>query len=199
MYLLLETIKLENGRLNNISYHNQRLNAARAFIFGENHPIRIEKKIIIPPQFRQGTYRCRITCSRIIENTEFFPLQQRKFKCLKIIYDDQINYPYKFADRSHLNNLYEQKGNADEIIIIKNGLVTDCSIANLVLYDGTEWYTPDIPLLKGTQRQLLLDHHLIREKRIRESDLIQYQKIGLINAFFDLSNLPEIKIENIFH
>jgi len=199
MCLLLETIKLENGRLNNISYHNQRLNAARAAIFGDNHPIRIEKEISVPPRFRHGTYRCRITCSRTIEKTEFVPLQQRCFNRLKVIHDNEIDYPYKFADRSHLNNLYEQKGNADEIIIIKNGLVTDCSVANLVLYDGAEWHTPDIPLLKGTQRQLLLDRHLIREKRIRESDLIHYQKLGLINAFFDLNDLPEIKIDNIFY
>jgi len=46
---------------------------------------------------------------------------------------------------------------ADEVVFIKNGMVTDCSIGNLLFFDGHEWITPYIPLLKGTQRAFLLD------------------------------------------
>ncbi len=198
MYRLLETIKVENGLLNNIGYHNKRMNEARSVIFGEQKIIRLEKEVRVPPQFSESLYRCRVIYGRAIEDIEFLPVRPRVFNRLKIIRDPQISYPFKFEDRSHLNRLYNQKEDADEIIIVKDGLVTDCSIGNIVFYDGTTWFTPDSPLLKGTQRQFLLDHHLVRERKISEKDIFSYRKAGLINAFFDLKNMPVIKIENIF-
>lgn len=199
MCLLLETIKLNNGVLENLFYHNLRMNAARAELFNAGTAIQIEKEVLIPDEFKEGLYRCRIIYNDAIEQTEFLPVRPRIFNCLKIIIYDRIDYHLKFADRSLLNALFSHRENADEIIIIKDGLVTDCTIGNLVFYDGVEWITPDRPLLKGTQRQALLDRKLITEKRITEKDLIDFQKAGIINAFFDLDHMSEIKIENIFY
>ena len=199
MCRLLETIKLNNGVLENLFYHNLRMNAARAELFNADTAIRLEKEVTIPCELKKGTYRCRILYKDIIEKTEFTPVPPRIFNSLKIVIHDRIDYHLKFADRSLLNELFSQRGNADEIIIIKEGLVTDCTIGNLVFYDGAEWITPDRPLLNGTQRQALLDRQLITEKRIIEKKLFDFQKAGIINAFFDLDHMPEIKIENIFY
>ncbi len=57
-------------------------------------------------------------------------------------------------------------------LCVKNGLVTDCTIGNLVFFDGTGWVTPDQPLLKGTKRQALLDRKLVRKKRSGEGTLL---------------------------
>ena len=198
MCRLLETIKVENGQFNNIGYHNKRMNEARSAIFGEQKKLRLEKEIRLPPQVTTGLYRCRVIYRKTIENVEFLTVCPRLFNSLKIVRDPQISYPFKFEDRSSLDRLSCQKGSADEIIIIKNHLVTDCSIGNMVFYDGTTWFTPDSPLLKGTQRQFLLDHQLIRERKISEKDIFSYKKAGLINAFFGMKNMPVIKIENIF-
>ncbi|MGV8095304.1 MAG: aminotransferase class IV [Mangrovibacterium sp.] len=195
---MLETIKLNNGILENLPYHNLRLNAARTELFSVKDTFQLEKEVLVPDEFKRGLYRCRITYGRTINQIEFSAISPRVFNHLKIIHHDRIDYHLKFTDRSLLNELLAQRENAEEIIIIKNGLVTDCTIGNLVFYNGTEWITPDTPLLRGTQRQALLDQHLITEKRINETELLSFKKVGIINAFFDLSNMPEIKIKNIF-
>jgi len=117
---------------------------------------------------------------------------------LKLVRDDKIDYHLKYADRSALNKLLEQKGENDEVIIIKNGMVTDCSIGNLIFFDGHNWNTPDTPLLKGTQRKYLLDKKLIRECNIKEEDIFKYQKVGIINALLNKANMIVLQTENIF-
>lgn len=198
MCLLLETIKLNDGVLENVFYHNWRMNASRTELFNVRSKIRLEKEISIPDEFKSGLYRCRILYRNTIEKIEFVPLSPRSFFKLKVIVHAQFDYHLKFADRALLHYLFSQRDDADEIIIIQDGLVTDCTIGNLVFFDGKEWLTPDRPLLKGTQRQALLERKLLLEKRITEKDLFTFKKVGIINAFFDLHHMPEIKIENIF-
>ena len=197
MCQLLETIKLKDGKLFNLSYHSQRMNAARAEIFDTIEPIALEDYIIIPDELKTGLFRCRITYSHEIEKIEFIPQNIRQFKELKVLLHNEIDYHLKYADRRLLNDLFSQRDDADEIIIIKNGMVTDCTIGNLVFWNGRRWETPNTPLLKGTQRQSLLDNKLIFKQRISKDDLKKYTKVGIINAFFDLKNMPIIPIKNI--
>lgn len=198
MCQLLETIKLEHGRFWNLDYHSRRLNAARAELFDLFEPIDLTNSLEIPANCHTGLYRCRVMYSREIESVEYIPQHPRGFHALKVVEQNNLDYHLKFADRSELNKLLAQRGDADEVIIVQHGLVTDSTIANLVFFDGRHWLTPDTPLLKGTQRQRLLDLGLIFETRITANNLHQYEKVGLINAFFDLNNMPIIKKENIF-
>lgn len=198
MCQLLETIKLEDGKLFNLNYHNRRMNAARGELFGFAPPIDLEEYIQIPEACIDGLYRCRILYSKEIESIEFIPQKERSFTSLKIVNCDEIDYHLKYADRTMLNELYAQRGEADEIIIVRDGEITDCSIGNLLFFDGDSWVTPAEPLLKGTQRQKLLETGHIQEEFITIDDLRNYEKAGIINAFFDLKNMPIIEIENIF-
>jgi 4-amino-4-deoxychorismate lyase len=76
---------------------------------------------------------------------------------LHLIESDTINYTYKSTHREELNALYAQRGMADDILIVKDGYLTDTSIANIALYDGHTWFTPAHPLLQGTKRAELLN------------------------------------------
>lgn len=192
MSLLLETIKIENGKPANLQWHNQRFNKARKELFSLPD-LDLESQLVIPESCRTGIFRCRILYGKTIDNIEFSPYQARTIERLQIVHDDSIEYPYKYADRSKLQALYDQRGRADEIIIVKKGLVTDCFIGNLVFSDGQTWWTPDRPLLPGTQRQKLLAEGQIHEAGITESDLVSFKEIGIINVFFDLGNMPRIK------
>jgi 4-amino-4-deoxychorismate lyase len=96
--------------------------------------------------------------------------------------DDDIDYRFKYADRRRLQSLFARRGDCDDVLIVRNGLLTDTSYCNIVLYDGQDWWTPDTPLLPGTARQRLLDEGLIRERRIRVEDLPRFEHIRLINA-----------------
>jgi len=196
MSLLLETIKLENGKLVNLKYHNQRFNRARRELFSLPE-LDLADLIHIPEDCQNGTYRCRILYEQKILKVEFIPHHPRTINSLRVVHDDTIEYSYKFADRLHLQKLYNQRGDADEIIIVKNGIVTDCFIGNLVFLEGKNWLTPTTPLLKGTQRQKLLDNGLILEAKITEKDLMKFQIVGIINVFYNLENLPLIPVGQI--
>ena len=75
---------------------------------------------------------------------------------LKLVSADSLDYHMKFFDRASLEALFALRGECDEIIIVKGGLITDTSISNLVFYDGSRWYTPAHPLLEGTCRARLI-------------------------------------------
>jgi len=194
---LLETIKLKDGRLHNLHYHNKRFNAACREYFGIDDKIDLNELISIPENRLAGLFRCRVTYSPKIEKIEFIPHKYREIKSLKLVTDNSVDYRFKFSDRSHLNKLFELRGHSDDILIVKNGCITDSFTANPVFYDGEKWWTPDTPLLPGTQRARYLEEGKIRERRIIPDDLSRYQKAGLINALWDMEDMPVIEIGNI--
>lgn len=120
----------------------------------------------------------------------------RQIHSLKVVCDDDIEYNYKSTDRSRLNALVEKKGCCDEIVIIKNGLVTDTSFTNIAIYDGTSWLTPKHPLLAGTKRACLLDRGAIKEADITINDLMRAKRLRLFNAMIDFGE-REIPISQV--
>ena len=47
------------------------------------------------------------------------------------------------SNRKNLEKLFLKKDDADDIIIVKNNFITDTSIANIALYNGGNWHTPN--------------------------------------------------------
>lgn len=85
------------------------------------------------------------------------------------------------------------KGEADDVLIVKNGCITDTTFSNVALFDGTQWCTPDTYLLNGTCRQRLIQDGLLVEKRIGPKDLSDYKYIRPINAMLDLEDTPNVE------
>ena len=197
MYQLLETIKCQNGILENIPWHNARFNQARKEYFGLSTKMNLANFVKVPSSARKGLFRCRITYSKSIDNVEYIRHQYKKVESLKLVYNNEIDYHLKFANRDKLNELFENRENCDDILIVKNGYVTDSSTANLLFFDGQKWWGNNTPLLAGTQREKLISEGKIKLCEIKISDLHRYQKIGLINAMWDFSNMPVISTNNI--
>ena len=151
MCRFIETIRLEHGRILHAGYHNRRLNATRRAWWGEMPDLHVEDYIV--PEYTERT-RC-------------FAYQPRQVRRLRRLACDTIEYRYKQADRSLLDQLYALRGEADDVLIVREGLITDTSIANVALWDGRRWDTPARPLLAGTHRQRLLDQGIIQERDIR--------------------------------
>ncbi|MEE3715651.1 aminotransferase class IV [Tumidithrix elongata RA019] len=192
MSLLLETIKVKNSNLQNIEFHNQRLNFSRERLFSANQKLDLESEIQIPSDLKDGISKCRVLYRDKIEKIEFHPYQIKLVKTLQIVYSDRIDYPYKFADRTSLESL-KTGIVADDILIVKNGLISDTSYANIVFFDGRDWITPATPLLKGTKRSQLLQQQKIRAEIITIDDLQKFQYAKLINAMIDLEESPVIE------
>ena len=188
---LLETIKVDRGKPFFISFHNERFNRTRLELFGIQENLDLST-IINPPDL--NCYRCRIVYSEKIEKIEFIPYQPRIFKMFQIVYDDHIDYKYKYLDRSAIQKLEHLKKEADDILIIKQGLITDTSIANVAFFDGEQWITPANPLLKGTTRERLLQEGKIYLKEINENDLKIFSKMALMNALLGFMILEEFDL-----
>ena len=124
-----------------------------------------------------------------VEEVTYAPYQMRQVSSLHLVVSDTIDYTYKSAHREELNALYAQKGMADDILIVRNGYLTDTSIANVALYDGDTWFTPAHPLLRGTKRSEFLDRQLIVEKDIPQICLKDYSHIMLFNAMIDWKHI----------
>lgn len=137
----------------------------------------------IPKMFQNGIvkYRVLYNAKEIIDRSYSF-YQIPKIRNLKIVNDNQIDYHFKYADRSHIEKLLLQKGDCDDIIIVRNGLITDTSFCNIVLKNENGLYTPKNPLLKGCQRAYLLAQQRLIEADIKLENLKNYDSIILINA-----------------
>jgi len=192
----IESIRILNGNIENISWHNNRFNATRSSLFGIEKKTYLEDLIIVPEKHANGEVKCRLIYKETIESIEFETYNLRPVHSLKMVTDNNIEYNYKYFDRSLINNLFVKKGKEDDILIIKNGLVTDSSYCNLVFSDGTNLFTPSSPLLKGTKREKYLFEGKIKQKEIYQDEIFRFKELHMINAFLDLGRLV-IPINNI--
>ena len=191
MCQLFETIKINGGEPRNLSMHDERMNRSRLKLFGNNNPLKLSDYIKVPDADNDRITRCRVIYATSINSIEFSPYIPANIKTLKIVDAGTLAYDYKYLDRSRLTALIDKK-TADDILIIRNGCVTDVSFANIVFTDGEHWITPDTPLLHGTMRELLLRKGVIKLDRITINDLSLFTHFRLINAMlgFDAPLLP---------
>ncbi len=188
MHHLIESIKILDGRIHLPDLHNERLNRSRRTLLGETvAPIYLEDQIRIPENCREGLFKCRVLYSMGIDQIEFVPYKLPVIRTLRVVAGEP-EYAHKYADRRALNDLYAQRGDCDDILILKNGEFTDSWFANLVFDDGRHLWTPERPLLEGVKRAFYLQEGRIRPARITPEDLARFQAVHLINAMLDLED-----------
>ena len=196
--LCFETICVQNRQFQNLAYHEARLNKTRSELFDLHDKWKLSELISVPEFVTNEPHKCRLAYADQIDTIKWELYLPRKIKKIKKVYDDEIDYSYKYNDRKDLNFLFEQRENADEILIIKNGKVSDTNFCNVAFLENGKWYTPATPLLPGTQRAYLLDSEVIEEAEILENDIASFSHIKLFNAMVNWENAPEIVVENIF-
>jgi 4-amino-4-deoxychorismate lyase len=198
MSLLLETICIENRQIRNPEYHNRRLNSARRDLFGIRSELDVRTIVKIPIGMGMDIFKCRILYDNRIREIQILPHHPGQVGSLKLVKDESIDYRYKYADRKKLENLLRQKDDCDDILIVKNGCISDTSYSNIVFRTPTgTWVTPDTPLLRGTMRESLLQEGQISERRIRTEDLSDYTEARMINCMMDLATGSVIRMNNI--
>jgi 4-amino-4-deoxychorismate lyase len=188
----LETIKAVDGIVYNLEYHQARLEDALKSLGVHHFPSLTQH--LSPPS--DGLYRCRVLYDEHKLEVSYHKYEKRNIKSLKIVYDDTIDYHYKYEEREALDKLFAQREDCDDVLIVQNFLLKDTTIANIALYDGQKWVTPKNPLLKGTTRARLLKKGLIVEKEILISDLDNYSQLALMNAMIDFDIIASENIRN---
>lgn len=192
MSLFFETLKIENGKILNLKQHNIRLNRTINDIYKKKTEFDLSHFVEAPDE---KTYRCKVIYDENIQSIDIIAYKPRIFQSFKIVHS-KINYPYKSVDREELDKLFEQKGFCDDIIIVKDGLICDTSIANIAIYDGKQWITPKKPLLHGTQRAKLLKDKLIIEKDIKVKDMKNTARFAIMNALIGFQEVKDVKFQD---
>ncbi|AUI66335.1 MULTISPECIES: aminotransferase class IV family protein [Glaesserella] len=177
---LFETLAIIDGEIQNISYHQKRIDNAFTYYFKRNPKWDLSKIIQVKDEYTKGLIRCRIDYNETTYQINFYPYQPRKIKTFQCVYVENIDYQFKYSNRIALDKLKTE--NTDEIIIIHRGFVSDCTIGNLLFLKQGKWYSPNHYLLKGTQLTRLLEEQKVSLTDIRAEDLFDYEQIMLINA-----------------
>ncbi len=189
----LETIRAVDGELFHLSYHQKRYESVlKSFGVSDFKNL---KEYLNPPIL--GTYRCRLVYSKDTIETTYHLYEKKEVKSLKLIYDDLIEYSKKSTSREAIDRLFQKRAECDDILIIKNSLVSDTSIANVAFYANGVWHTPSKPLLRGTTRERLLDEGKIVEKEIKVESLMNYSKMALLNAMIDFDIISQYDLKDL--
>lgn len=182
-----ETIKCEDFEVFNLDYHQKRV----ANTIGLN----INLQEYINP-ISEELLRCKLIYDENgVVDVLYFPYKKREIKSFKIIFDNEIEYSKKYLNRAKLDELYEKKDDCDEVIIIKDGIVTDTTIANIAIFYENSWITSKNCLLGGTTRARLLEEKKLLEKDITLDMLKNASKVALMNAMIGFDKIKSFKIK----
>ena len=195
----VETIKIKEGEAKAIAYHQERLERTLRHFFPSlcNATSMPSLEKLVAPTADMDFYKARVVYGEQgVKDITYAAYAMREIRSLQVVENDAITYDYKSTDRSSLDALVAQKGDCDEIIIVKNGLITDTSFTNLALFDGNRWLTPKHPLLLGTKRAQLLEAGIIEEAELTLEDLRKAEKVSLFNAMIDFGE-REIESQRI--
>ncbi len=182
-----ETIRCKDLEVFNLLYHKKRIQNT----IGLNLAL---EEYIYPPNNKL------LKCKVVYDDTGIIDIRydeyiKKDINSFKIVYDDTIIYNKKLVNRIELEKLLEKKCDADEIIIVKNNLIADTSIANIAIYYDNQWITPKSPLLEGTCRARLLEEGKIKESDITLDMLKDARKIATLNAMVGFNIIDNFQIK----
>ena len=187
---LFETIRIQDGRAIHLSYHNDRCNHSRKALFGAEDTIDLAEHLPNLPV--KGLYRAKVIYDAKNIHTTYTLYRPKKIAQIRL-FETDLNYPHKYLDRQTLDQALAQYPDCDEILFVRQGLLTDTTIANIALRQAGTWYTPTTPLLPGTARARLLDEGRITLRDIPASEIAQYDGLALMNAmigFYEIDLSP---------
>lgn len=196
MSLLIESIRLHNGIFHNLRYHEQRMNRSLRELVAKPFSVRLAEFLDGVESPRQGLYKCRIVYNEQNAEVEFVPYVVRHVHTIRVVEDNTISYDHKFLNRTHLDRLFAKRDGCDDVLVVRNGLITDASYANIVLSRDGNWFTPEPCLLEGTMRQLLIDSGRISPAAIRKEEVFSFETFKLVNAMTGFDG-PEVNVANI--
>ncbi len=182
-----ETIKIEDGRLLHLKYHQDRLDRTRRELWGFGDKLDLNSL-----EIKRDFGVLRVDYAKDFEKIIYRDLKDREFKRLKVV-ESSLEYKYKFTNRDELNSLLVD--GYDEVIISKDGVLRDVRIANIALKMNSEWVTPSDCLLRGTTRERLIESGFLKIKRVCVGDLKKIENFAIINSILGFKILENVRID----
>jgi 4-amino-4-deoxychorismate lyase len=187
MFPCFETIKVENSKLKNLEFHQKRVDFTRQKFFGYEDKLDLAK---LSFDIQNGALK--VEYEKDFLKTTCRELKPRNFRRFKVL-NSEIRYDFKYVDRKNLDALHVD--GYDDIIITKNGLLKDTSIANIALFIKDTWFTPRTPLLNGTTRDRLIRNGFLKTKDLYIDDLKKAKHFAIMNALLDFKIIENLSID----
>jgi len=186
MYPLFESLCVQDGQLLHAQWHRLRFEKAFQNYFKKNPTFDLLEPLEIPPKFSKGRVKLKILYNENNRKLDFQHYQMQNIQSIRLVHTESLDYTYKYSKREKLETLFAQRGDCDDVLIVRKGSITDSSYANVVFFDGKDWWTPHMPLLEGTCRARLLAQKIIKETPLGVDDLKKFQGLKLVNALRDM-------------
>lgn len=189
MYPCIEAIAWRDGKAERLIYHQKRVEEAFRVLFPDKQPFMLKELLQSVDGPGTGLYKLRLEYGVEPGIMEFQEYRMRKVTSLQLVGIDHEPMYYKATERDYIDRAFSKRGLCDDVLMVRDGLLTDSSYANIALFDGKKWLSPRIPLLYGTRRAYLVDHGQIEPADIKADDLVQFQRIRLFNAMIGFGEL----------
>jgi 4-amino-4-deoxychorismate lyase len=192
--VFVEEIKSQHGEYFNLEGHAIRIDRTLRHYFGKSflHSSLID---FLPAHPHERLYKCTLVYSDSLLSVKTAPYKLPTVNSMAIVNVENLDFSYKLEDRSELHKIREFTG-ADEVIIVRNGFVTNASTANLVFLDQEGTYlTPLHYIHSGTKRQFYLKQKKITTYPIKVTGIQDFQSVYLINSMIDLEDKIGINVE----
>lgn len=202
MQQFLETICIRDGVAQHIEWHQKRVDATLHHFSGgiQVDSISLVEILTSCPVPAEGFFRCRLLYDANAIAVEFFPHILRAPQTFQLVEaPSRFDYRYKYADRAMLDALYAQRGDADDILITRDGWITDTSLANIAFQKNGNWYSPSFPLLAGTTWKRLVFSGILIPRPIHRTHLEKYEAFKVFNAMNEWAEFESIAITKIWH
>jgi len=189
MKKFIESMRMYNGEVSLIELHQRRFDLTRLAHFGRLPRIDLAEAIAAflseqPTLKAQVLYKLRVVYDREIASIVAEPYERRDITSVALVSAPNLDYRFKYADRSALDLLRGQVPAGAEPLIVQDGLITDAIYANVCLFDGANWLTPKTPLLAGVARQAAIAAGALTDATLTASDFEarRFTKLKLINC-----------------
>lgn len=197
MSQFFESIRVKDGVVENLNFHQLRVNKTLESFDTSANNIALNTIIQQMQLPDLGLFKLKVSYDLHGKyQTECLPYQYKTVTDFALVNIKGHRYDYKYANRAWITEALTQSGR-DEIIMHDDGLIKDCSYTNIVFFDGVNWYTPESPLLEGTQRAKLIKEGVVQFKALHVKDLPGFKKFRCINAMIDWENAIDYDITSI--
>jgi 4-amino-4-deoxychorismate lyase len=189
-------VKLRGGEYRHLRLHQARLERTWREAFGGAPGFRLSDFLPTPPD--GGLYRARLSYPgpEGPPTATLHPYSFPSLETLKLVPDPGVDYRFKLLDRSALDALKASCG-ASDFVLVRDGGLTDSSIANLVFEGDGGFFTPEGFLLRGVKWESLLESGRVGVRRIGPESLGLYRKAYFVNAMIDLEDDVSVPVSEI--
>ncbi|NJK83663.1 MAG: hypothetical protein HC912_07450 [Saprospiraceae bacterium] len=126
------------------------------------------------------------------------PYHRREIQYLQVIALPQgFDYSYKYVQRSYFEEVTKCLPPFTEALFTRDSYLTDTTYTNIAVYKAGCYYTPEQPLLAGTQRTTLLEKGILKPSNIHQNEIQAFETILLFNALIPFENAIRIPTDAV--